>query len=46
MTIDELEQSGLKQYEISNFAKPGFECEHNLNYWANKPCIGIGPAAG
>jgi oxygen-independent coproporphyrinogen III oxidase len=46
MTIDELEQSGLKQYEISNFAKPGFECEHNLNYWANKPYIGIGPAAG
>jgi oxygen-independent coproporphyrinogen-3 oxidase len=45
-TIDELEKAGFKQYEISNFAKPGFECKHNLNYWANKPYIGIGPAAG
>jgi oxygen-independent coproporphyrinogen-3 oxidase len=45
-TIDELEQSGLKQYEISNFARPGFECKHNLNYWANKPYLGVGPAAG
>ncbi|MGD0552131.1 MAG: radical SAM family heme chaperone HemW [Sedimentisphaerales bacterium] len=46
MTIDELEKAGFKQYEISNFAKPGFECKHNLNYWANKPYLGIGPAAG
>ncbi len=44
--IDELENAGFKQYEISNFAKPGFECLHNLNYWANNPYIGIGPAAG
>jgi oxygen-independent coproporphyrinogen-3 oxidase len=44
--IDEIEKAGFKQYEISNFAKPGFECRHNLNYWANKPYIGIGPAAG
>jgi oxygen-independent coproporphyrinogen-3 oxidase len=46
MTIDELEKAGFKQYEISNFAKPGFECRHNLNYWANTPYLGIGPAAG
>jgi oxygen-independent coproporphyrinogen III oxidase len=46
MTIDELEKAGFKQYEISNFAKPGFECRHNLNYWANNPYLGIGPAAG
>ncbi|MGD0598042.1 MAG: radical SAM family heme chaperone HemW [Sedimentisphaerales bacterium] len=45
-TIDELEKAGFVHYEISNFAKPGFECKHNLNYWANKPYIGIGPAAG
>jgi oxygen-independent coproporphyrinogen-3 oxidase len=45
-TIDILEQAGFTQYEISNFAKPGFECKHNLNYWANKSYIGIGPAAG
>ncbi|MGA2071335.1 MAG: radical SAM family heme chaperone HemW [Sedimentisphaerales bacterium] len=45
-TIDELEKAGFKQYEISNFAKPGFECRHNLNYWRNFPYLGIGPAAG
>jgi oxygen-independent coproporphyrinogen-3 oxidase len=45
-TIDELEKAGFKQYEISNFAKPGFECKHNLNYWRNLPYIGVGPAAG
>jgi oxygen-independent coproporphyrinogen III oxidase len=44
--IDKLERAGFRQYEISNFAKPGFECKHNLNYWANKPYLGIGPAAG
>ncbi|MFA5554998.1 MAG: radical SAM family heme chaperone HemW [Phycisphaerae bacterium] len=43
--IDGLENAGFKQYEISNFAKPGFQCRHNLNYWANKPYIGIGPSA-
>jgi oxygen-independent coproporphyrinogen-3 oxidase len=45
-TIDILERAGFKQYEISNFAKPGFECKHNLNYWINYPYLGIGPAAG
>ena len=44
--IDMLERAGFKQYEISNFAKPGFECKHNLNYWANRSYIGVGPAAG
>lgn len=46
LVIDKLERAGFRQYEISNFAKPGFECKHNLNCWANKPYIGIGPAAG
>jgi oxygen-independent coproporphyrinogen-3 oxidase len=45
LAIDELEQAGLAQYEISNFAKYGFECRHNLNYWANGTYIGIGPGA-
>jgi oxygen-independent coproporphyrinogen-3 oxidase len=45
LTIDELAQAGLAQYEISNFARPGFECRHNLNYWANGDYVGIGPAA-
>lgn len=43
--VERLEQAGLGQYEISNFARPGFECRHNLGYWANRPYVGIGPAA-
>lgn len=43
--IDDLKKAGFVQYEISNFAKEGFQCRHNLFYWANKPYIGIGPAA-
>jgi oxygen-independent coproporphyrinogen-3 oxidase len=43
--IERLERAGLRQYEISNFAKPGCECRHNLGYWANRPYVGIGPAA-
>lgn len=40
-----LGEAGLKQYEISNFARPGFECRHNLVYWRNEPYLGLGPAA-
>lgn len=43
--IEELEAAGLGQYEISNFARVGFECAHNLKYWANDAYIGIGPGA-
>jgi oxygen-independent coproporphyrinogen-3 oxidase len=43
--IERLGQAGLQQYEISNFARPGFECRHNLGYWANRRYIGIGPGA-
>jgi oxygen-independent coproporphyrinogen-3 oxidase len=45
IAIDALAQAGYRQYEISNFAKPGFECRHNLRYWANEPFIGLGPSA-
>jgi oxygen-independent coproporphyrinogen-3 oxidase len=45
LTIDELAQAGMGQYEISNFARHGFECRHNLNYWANGSYVGIGPGA-
>lgn len=45
LTIDTLESVGLKQYEISNFSRPGFECRHNLRYWQNHSYIGLGPAA-
>ena len=40
-----LEHSGLMQYEISNFARPGFESRHNLHYWRDEPYLGLGPAA-
>jgi oxygen-independent coproporphyrinogen-3 oxidase len=43
--IDLLPRMGFRQYEISNFAKPGFECAHNINYWDNGQYIGLGPAA-
>lgn len=40
-----MEQHGLKQYEISNFAKHGFESRHNLTYWNNDEYYGIGAGA-
>ena len=39
------EKFGFKHYEISNYAKEGFECRHNLGYWQNKDYIGLGPSA-
>ena len=42
---DFLELNGYKHYEISNFAKPGFESEHNLDCWNQKEYIGFGVAA-
>ncbi|MGZ5454674.1 MAG: coproporphyrinogen-III oxidase family protein, partial [Candidatus Aminicenantales bacterium] len=40
-----LEAAGLRQYEISNFARPGKECRHNLKYWRYDPYVGLGPSA-
>jgi oxygen-independent coproporphyrinogen-3 oxidase len=40
-----LNKAGYQRYEISNFAKPGFECRHNLKYWTGKPYMGSGPSA-
>ncbi len=37
--------AGLEQYEISNWAKAGLECRHNLQYWRNLPYPGVGPGA-
>lgn len=43
--LQETEQAGLLQYEISNFAKAGKESIHNSNYWKGKKYLGIGPSA-
>jgi oxygen-independent coproporphyrinogen-3 oxidase len=43
--LGKLEEEGFGQYEISNFARPGGHCRHNLRYWRHRPGIGIGPAA-
>ncbi|MDD4316745.1 MAG: radical SAM family heme chaperone HemW [Clostridia bacterium] len=42
---EELKNSGLNRYEISNFAREGFESLHNLKYWSMADYIGVGPAA-
>jgi len=44
-TVGRLERAGYPQYEISNFAKAGWESRHNLRYWQTRPYIGFGPGA-
>lgn len=39
------EAAGYEQYEISNFAKPGYRSKHNSSYWQGKPYYGFGPSA-
>lgn len=43
--VEQLEHHGYHQYEISNFAKPGYEGRHNLIYWSCGDYLGLGPAA-
>ncbi|WP_144532444.1 radical SAM family heme chaperone HemW [Bacillus pumilus] len=45
LVMDEMERHGLHQYEISNYAKPGFESQHNLTYWSNEDYFGFGAGA-
>jgi len=44
-TIEYLEAKGFLQYEVSNFAKPGFECLHNNSYWHYNDYLGFGASA-
>jgi len=43
--IDLLTSNGFFQYEVSNFAKPGFECRHNNSYWRYKDYLGFGTSS-
>ncbi|OGS17938.1 MAG: hypothetical protein A2219_02005 [Elusimicrobia bacterium RIFOXYA2_FULL_50_26] len=45
IAMDYLQSCGFEQYELSNWAKPGYACRHNLVYWNNESYIGLGPAA-
>ncbi|MFA5335875.1 MAG: radical SAM family heme chaperone HemW [Candidatus Omnitrophota bacterium] len=43
--MDFLPEHGFGHYEVSNFARKGYTCRHNLNYWDNKEYIGLGASA-
>ena len=45
MVCKTLENNGIMQYEISNFAMPDFQSRHNLKYWNCEEYLGLGPAA-
>jgi len=45
LLVELLEKNGYQQYEISNFAKPGYESRHNSNYWKGEWYLGVGPSA-
>lgn len=44
-TKELLEQAGYCHYEISNYAKPGYECRHNIGYWKRSDYLGMGLGA-
>jgi len=46
LIIEELDKMGYNRYEISNWAKEGYECKHNLIYWNNENYHGLGLSAG
>jgi oxygen-independent coproporphyrinogen-3 oxidase len=44
-TVAYLDEAGYQRYEISNYARPGKQCRHNLNYWRNRSYLGLGAGA-
>lgn len=45
VVMDSMPKLGFARYEISNFARPGYQCSHNLKYWQYQPYLGLGAAA-
>ena len=45
LAVERMEGMGIARYEISNFARPGFESKHNLKYWKREPYLGFGSDA-
>jgi oxygen-independent coproporphyrinogen-3 oxidase len=45
VAVERLASTGIARYEISNFARPGFESRHNLKYWRREPYLGFGADA-
>jgi len=45
LSMDFIQAQGYSQYELSNFARKGFECQHNLRYWQGKEYAGFGAGA-
>ena len=45
VAVERLARMGIQRYEISNFARPGFESRHNLKYWQREPYLGLGADA-
>ena len=41
----QLTEAGFRQYEVSNYARPGYESKHNSRYWDRTPYLGLGPGA-
>ena len=44
-TIETLREHGFERYEVSNHAKPGAQCQHNMRYWTNEDWLALGPSA-